>query len=256
MGIRLHKKLGWGLNDVVADDPRIDVTAVHAAWDADVEVFHDHLAALDVEDGGDHDVDLDVRLPRQFLQWDLERYHTIRKLLKDGTCKTGQLPTVRKPEFYTAISFRDEGGLPNVFHIMPLTHTKDWSRYADAIDYAEHDLKYGLDSDDYMDSTAQLLPTAPWPYSGLYMDSRTGQGLPPQKTSLWMRNKNSGFLTVYPDRAEELTQELLDMSVADALQYVVPQIPSEIYHMLQWSKIFSDESTWLDLRPMLYTYWS
>ena len=55
---------------------------------------------------------------------------------------------------------------------------------------------------------------------------------------------------------DELAQTIGFKDHAEALENIVPTIPEPIVDLCTFGKLFTDESVFWQLKPILYTYWS
>lgn len=246
MGIRVHKVLGYGLNDVKYDrenwkllDERINPKAGLLSY----------CHPEDYEDGED---DFTRYTSEKYLEW-LENnasdgYHMDKFLKTDKVDLKG-----RKYDLHDCVHFQPEFGEDNVLVIRPLS-MHEWSRYDDAIDYVQS----AYLSKEVCANSVELIDEALYPWSGCYMDKRTGEKIASNgmyDIHIWLRAKNDGAMRPV-ERMDELAQALGFKDHAEALENVRPVIPEPIVDLCRYLKIFNDEKHILELRPILYTYWS
>jgi hypothetical protein len=141
-----------------------------------------------------------------------------------------------------------------VLVVRPATKT-DWFRYDDTIDYMTETYPWREDS---QSSHVQVYKHGPFPFNGSYMDARDGRRLP-DLVFPWWQIQNS---KVRPDELENTFGALeifaLEMGFAgheEAKVNVVPEVPDEIRDLAEFGHLFPDPGTWLQLRPLLYTWW-
>jgi hypothetical protein len=165
-------------------------------------------------------------------------------------------------DFDRSVVRQPEYGLPNVLCIKPLG-AHDWYRHASMIDWVEETwIRPGTPQRDHV----EVLDEGIYPYEG-WMDSRTGEKVHIYSAVALRRAIN--VAKVNPDALITLDQALdvlllpgnLPKTVPfatpdEVVQFMVPTVPREIRDMCEWGKLFKDELTWTQLRPMLYTWWA
>lgn len=227
MGIRIHKMCGYGLTDLVEDDPRINWGSKYFNYsysDYDLDEFLEHSKRRDYYLGG-----LDSIMVRQWR--------------KKG--KKDQNP------LECAVFGNADMGLENVMCVRPIS-SPEWHRSDDTLDW--------LESGGEPDSTVRLLDHGIFPYDGLYMDARTGEHL---KNGVdikrWLRivgkvgeeARDAIIAGEYAGVFEKAT----GMDYEEAKEFLVPNVPGDVRNVAEYLGIFATEDAWKDLRPMVYTYW-
>jgi hypothetical protein len=147
-----------------------------------------------------------------------------------------------------------ETGLRDLLLIQPVGFNR-WNRYGDQIDQTEENLLYP-------DEVARVIPSpyGIYPFEGLYMDSRDGRRLDSTAKRLIERMAS----TVEKgekgrrqrDAAEHLSRVLGFDNTDQALDHMVPVVPPDVRYVISWLNLFNEPDLWLQLRPMLYVYWS
>ena len=238
MGIRLHKFLGYGLTDVKTEG---------------YEITDDRLNKESWVFTYEEDPTLD-----DYFQWlDTRPYQVTLDTLSKNMLDEMELKH-RRPR--DAFAWEPEFGLPNVLAIQPVTAAK-WSRHDDTIDYTEEVWLRDRDCEPRVEVVAGGL----WPHLG-YMDKRTGKLLDDRSIIPWVRfrNRKRGGGKYGPEedteRVAHVEDELARMAGLadnqDALENVIPMVPQEIRDIIQFSKVFTSEDIWTQLRPILYVYWA
>lgn len=242
MGIRVHKVLGYGLNDVKYDRENWKLTDERLNPKARLM---DYFHPSDYEDGED---DYGKYTAETYLDWLDENasdgYHMDKFLKSDH----GPELKGRKYDLHDCVHFQPEFGENNVLVIRPLS-MHEWSRYDDAIDYVQS----AYLSDEVCANSVELIDEALYPWSGCYMDKRTGVRLN-NEVMWWIRAKNGGLKS--DEGMDDLARVVGFKDHAEALENVRPVIPEPVVDLCRYLKIFKDEKHILELRPMLYTYWS
>lgn len=238
MGIRVHKVLGYGLTDVECENYRISDARFNPAskfldderWEMKPDEYLDWLKA---------------RTEEREKASDFDAFNIDVYLLKEGTEKRDRL--------YMSDVFihQREYGLPSVVLLKPLSF-EDWRRYDDAIDYVEE--TYLRPDEERQINWVKELPHGIYPYSGIYMDRRTGERLKDPLETLWRRRYFSPNVT--DETREDIAMAMGCATFEEADKTFGPLVPVEIRDLVEWGELFTDDTVWRQLRPMLYTYWS
>ena len=228
MGIRIHKVLGYGLPDQVPKDPRVSWESPLLDGEASASDYYSWLEARHAASPGTFSFSID---------WAMLRHY--------GAEACGIWPwAVHDAEY----------GLPEVLVVRPATK-KDWFRYDDTIDYMTETYPR---SDRSQTNHVQVYKHGPFPFNGSYMDARDGRKLP-DFVFPWWQLMNSAAPAEDPEsRAGALEVFALEMGFAgqaEAEANVVPEVPEEIRDLAEFGRLFTDPGTWLQLRPLLYTWW-
>ena len=237
MGIRIHKMLGYGLTDVIADtdnwdlrtDPRFDPKGYMFEGDDTTFTSKGFMEYIDerIEEVGDEDFD----------QFDL-------KLLKR------QIDPMMR-EIYNSVIYDMEFGSAEVILFIPPTSVKQWSRYDDIIDY--YDPANQTEDGGIAESVIKI-DRPIWPWES-YINIKT---MPPMRLTgmqyqTYNTIQNLGFeKMIKPEEALKSvgvdTKEELD-------KFIVPIIPAELVELIKYLKIFKNDEDIYQLRPMIYGYW-
>ena len=239
MGIRIHKLLGYGLSDVVAEeydiqDSRFNLEDGYFAYDAYEQEekftyanFIQHLKKVMEEDK--------QRKGISMLSFEIHDFETEKK----------------KKNIYDLIHHNGEFGLPNV--VLFQTGAKDWSRYDNIIDYMED--THNVDS---IENKVTIFDRPIYPYeswtnlkTGLTYFEKDGKRLQPfelLRAVNWMIEEKQDI------NIEYLKSFGFD-SIEDVKKNVVPMVPEMIVELCKYLKVFKDDATILQLKPMIYTYW-
>lgn len=243
MGIRINKKLGYGLTDVQHDngritDPRINVSSRLLVPHEDVaRDYLAHLAERRTTEGeksgaaaGEPSNEwIDVCMEYEAVSLSLER--------------EGHL----KPP----VTWESEAGWQEMLLVQPLGFP-GWSHHDDPIDYLE-------ETELYEPVTPRVVP-APrgiHPFEGLYVDSRDGRRL--DSTAKRLTDRLLGKRNDRPDfrrAADHLAKTMGFADAAEAQQLIAPFIPDDVRRLCEWGELFTSPDVWLQLRPMLYVYWA
>lgn len=222
MAIRIHKILGYGL-DTVGEDG--SPCAIHPR---DIEMDHkDFLAWLKEE----------CNKPKQ------EKRPVDSIIVASAFSRYPDMiqECYANPYFH----YDDEFGMANVLMMVPVTFEK-WYRVDDNIDYAQ---EYDNICYPYIKKMDSIYPFRN------FMNANTGDviyfkeevGLDPLvlQELTHHRNLNMDYYTPYGFRDEE-----------DVRNNFVSVIPWSVQKLCEYLKLFNDPKGYLQLRPMLYTYWA
>lgn len=243
MGIRLHKILGYGFDDVRSEGSRI----------VDDRFNPDGFARIwDDEDRGS--------------RWNLEGYIEFltrkRLALKGSECGVSMHAISMEcydlengsEKFWLedAICFRPEFGLPNVFCVTPLSESKSWQRYNDPIDIAIEE--YRLEQNPTFEiNHCEFLKNGFYPWCYSFRDRRDGRqlnkGCEFRRASSLPRERACGLL-------EELSREMGFESLEECEANFAPCVPDTVASICEYCEIFSDPNLVWSLKPMIYSYWS
>lgn len=236
MGIRIHKMMGYGLTDVTPEDPRINWDSAIFGYDLDdeedLDLYRDWLS-----ERGKSDIGLSPLLPGA-----TKRRSSIQDCVNFGT---------------------SDGGLENVICIRPLAWT-DWYRFDDSIDYVEQTA-----SPEGQRDTVQVLETGIYPHIS-YMDDRVGERISFDDMHPWLWAKReldrkiaAAAFSFPDDLLRDLEAPLDELAVLggfsshkDAMAHYRPHVPDEVRWLCEFSRLFTDPSICLQLRPMVYTWWA
>jgi len=236
MGIRIHKAIGYGLTDVIADedswslknDPRFNPNGYMFEGEnaftrnGFTEYINSRIEELGNEDFDQFDL---LLLKRQIEPMMTELYHSV----------------VYDMEF----------GNPEVILFIPPTSIKNWTRYDDMIDYydpANHSKDGGI-----AESVIKIdRPLWPWE---AYINIKT---IPPTRlTNMQYQAHNTiRNLGLKQMKSPELMLKSVGVATKEELDaYIVPIIPAELVELIKYLKIFTDDKYIYQLRPLIYGYW-
>ena len=228
MGIRIHKVLGYGLTDLAPKDPRISWESPLLSGEASASEYYSWLEARRVASPGTFRFSMDWAMLRN-----------------DGAAACGIWPWAVHD---------DEYGMPEVLVVRPATQ-KDWFRYDDTIDYMTESYPW---SEDSQKNHVQVYKHGPFPFNGAYMDARDGRKLPDTVFPWWQLVNSKASPGKMKSRFDALDLFAREMGFAghdEAEANVVPEVPDEIRDLAEFGRLFPDPATWLQLRPLLYTWW-
>lgn len=170
-----------------------------------------------------------------------------------------------KHELWDCIEYDSEFGLSNVLCIIPPTQFATWKRYDDTIDYTMANMGIFLSPpDNPCEPWAKVYHAPFYPYLG-WDDSKTGEMVVGIRdgiirecirrvwhnspVSIWYGDEN----VVLPNQWQEILE---CVTTGDVLHRYIPSIPASVKELVKYTKLFTDESTVYQLRPIMYCYWS
>jgi hypothetical protein len=253
MSSNIRKVLGYGLTDLVDNDPRIN-------WESPLLDF---TAAPKFTEFAGH---LATVKGREFSWLDPA----------DSVHRFGQTHPLRGLD--DCVVYNAETGSDKALVLVPPSQANDWMRLDDTFDYIE--AHFGDEPN--MDPVVRELRMGIAPFDGLWMDKQTGVEL--QKVSLFRRLLQSGNATpeqllaaarkISPvpdfDEYEALTSLVLGTPVdkptveteplfrdaGEAADRLARLVPAEVRELAKFGELFTDPGTWTSLVPVHYTYWT
>lgn len=248
MGIRIHKMIGYGLNDVKTKKGELTDDRFHP----------EGVMSPDYEKR-------DQYTREGFIEW-LASPDSLRLLnfgfhvtmdFEINVEKSILIDQKRADNFQYQFHFNAEFGLKKVLCITPLTQP-EWHRYDNTLDYEEETMKRRKNGNAC--NYVKMSINGFYPYSSSFIDDRTGnriassEGLEFFRCMYWT-NLFDG------DEARERGLEYFSKrigftSVEEAKQHFAPAIPFSIIAQCIYGKLFKDPNTIWKLRPMMYVYWS
>lgn len=252
MGIHIHKRLGWGLDDVLTRD--YDVTDHRINAEA-LKQWLWYGKSVDFYEWFKNNLDEAKSLVATTCGKSVDQTHldiTLTWFLKDGAepPKFDDSPICHDPEY----------GLPNVLFIAPVEFPT-WSRYDDTIDHCEEQIR-GAESGGVeinyihrMDKHCGI-----YPFIGMHRMPGSPEMLDEKK----LIGKEYFPQYIFPMDFNRLTgrwSDRLPIPDLDVCRYLLenyrPQIPCSVILLTKFANIFNDwEKTVQQLRPMLYVHWS
>lgn len=257
MGIRIHKALGYGLTDVKVEKYRIKD-----------DRFNDFgILGKEVEEKV-----YEIFTPEGYEDF-CKQHHSYEKnnffdlvmdlmVLKERREKKDNFK--RKWGVEDSFIHHGEFGLPNVMLVIPCAEHESWYRFDDMIDYYIENIdsrktrKYTVDKVDVLEDGGI------YPWIGNYFNYKTKE---PIKNggmccAFWCAintkrdaEKSKKKNKVVPPNPDDLARLIGFNDTNDALQNLRPMIPDCVKAICKYAKVFVDDNTIFDLRPMLYTYW-
>lgn len=222
--------MGYGLTDLAENDPRINPgSLVHSGDLRGRRVLQGYYAWLEERGHGDPVRGID----RSDAPAERRRAFDVQDCIQLGN---------------------EDYGMRSVLCIRPLAWT-DWYRYDDPIDWHEQTYSEGGQRDD-----VQVFRHGIYPHVS-YMDDRDGERIKGGDVHAWHRLRHrledGGGADGYGDcLLEDMAREMGFASHEDALAHCHPHVPDEVRWLAEFAELFTDQSTALQLRPMVYTWWA
>lgn len=259
MGLRIHKALGWGIDNVTVDGNDGDnYKVIDARFNPSSVVFsyenHDHFTD---EAYLAHIEEVKGEATIESILKDTEGLF-ISKFMVEEMIKSS-LPAQHQHMVLDGMIHQPLGNGKSVVLIVPPGHLDKWSHNDSPVDYYESvaDSVFGGS----FAPTVKKLSVTPYPYSGV-MDANTGEKLDGSATRAFFkitdayRRASEDDLKGLSELTLAVAQKLGFGSVDDAITNIVPYVPGDVRDLAVWTDLFADESAWKDLRPMVITYWA
>jgi hypothetical protein len=248
MGIRIHKVLGYGLTGPLAELEEVvnlDEDYLEGLWELDAadylkfletkyQITEDYTAEDVINSGVD---DGSTILTFMRLATDKEKFPAWKRLHVSEELEDGSAAVVMLPQAYA----------------------KEWYRNDDSIDYTE--FTYMLEQDPTADirDDVKVLQSSPFPFSGQYMNARTGELLTPSGIASelkWLHGESNSTDTKVLQAREKMAVKAGFESSEDYRKNTAPYIPQDIRNQVEWMGFLKNPSDVLRLRPMILTYWA
>lgn len=235
MSTRIRKVLGYALTDVVPADPRIN-------WDSPL---------LDLAEGRPTFSDFVHHLESAgpFEDPELEDVDMVRAGI-------GEQITYR---LGSCVVHSFDYGLPNIMALVPPSYASTWIQIDNIFDYVEAHLDDGPSTDPTLYDVPGIDP-----FDGRWMDKATGLELNYNYVRGYRRALELNGDTGQHDlaahhisiaRRPRPEAPLFADSAAAAVR-LTRLVPAEVRELALLGKLFTEQGTWTNLRPVLYTYWS
>lgn len=243
MGIRIHKVLGYGLTDVKYDKKN---------WEFADERINPNSFLLDPYEYKDR-TGKDAPKTADYLNWIKDNTSDSHGWSLDSYLKTDKVDiTDRKYVLDGCLHYQPEYGEDNVLVIRPVS-CPDWERYDNIIDYVESTYLHDPTEEPCINKV-QEIDSGIYPWIGSYMDKRSGARLNDYVMD-WIRAKNGGYMSDNPAGMDRLAQLVGFKDSVEAEWFVAPTIPTPIIDLCKFADLFTDDSVFLQMKPILYTYW-
>lgn len=254
MSLRINKRIGFGLNDILLKDgkivdPRINTSPFHSQdetsdaekkepgklWNLTGGQYFDFLK----EKNESFDSKSQDRAERK-------KYEEF-SLLNFNPHYSSQFMSKRGNDFITLLEEEDAiDDTTGILLLQPLSLSVDWTHHNDALDYYSM-LVEG--EEPFVGTHVQLLNSFPFPYVKMPVDKRTGKYVDGMFWNLYETALRDGN-----DTSQWL--EFLDFkSVEEVQENVEVAAPETFWGLAEWANIFTDLSTVRTLQPMIITYW-
>lgn len=247
MGIRLKKVLGYGLTDLVSDNCRIADPRVRV----DDDEFEDILNKKVSEYAEFIDARIDeLKTEQEGLEGD-EKWAIRSREMDLSLVRMGLNDENKKERLYNLITYSPEYGLDNVLVFTP-AGMSDWKRSGDSIDYAEL-----IGVENYQEDTVKICEGGLYPWESLWIDKRDSRVINPYKAVSLRRDQDFDLGTNAKNIAwkDSIAKSCGFNSFPEAKANMIPGVPEAIKTFNDFTGILTPEGL-LDLRPVLYNYWS
>jgi hypothetical protein len=240
MGIRIHKALGWGLVNVKTkkakyskriNDPRFSENSVLTAG---------------------QDENYDQYTTKNYIQWlqdkkdkDLKNHHLSVELgwLKRLTAEE----KISNLDFESSFIYNSEYGDSKIFCCVELVEIKKFIRFDDLIDI------YG-ESNTYPINHVKILEEPIYPYLDFW-NTLNGEKIPDEYSFPIRREINANKRKITHNLIEFSRQAGFD-TPQNCIKHMKPKPPDCILRQLEFGNVFTSKDVFLQLQPMVYTYWS
>jgi hypothetical protein len=262
MGIRVHKDLGYGVDNIKykkekhsasMDDPRIDREKFCDLREKASDLEGAKLLRwVEKEKEGLLDFHIKhnpfrIENPKEHVEFDIKMIrHQFERMAKDK----------KHTDLGRGIVYEDEFGLPNVLLFTPIT-CPEWRRYDDIIDYCEETYK----KDDGCVANYKFLRSSGiYPWNGRMVRFRDPK---PGVLKEGAKKDDLRFIdaSTYSQLVGYWDPKLEPLAKGDALKHFQedyrPAFPIDLMMLLWFMKdAFKDVDSFVnELRPMIYVHW-
>jgi hypothetical protein len=245
MGIRVHKVLGFGINDLEVDD--FDITDPRVDKDK-YDEFQEKTWDLSMED---------------FIKWceentkDRDEFHKRlcggEELYSTYFMDLDRVPTSNIRGIGHHVVWEPEFGIPEVMLFVPPGRFGEWFRYDDHLDYYEESIR--REQGNWVMMTERpIYPESMWvrfrdPPEGMWKTQEASD-----KAQVLFEGDYSRLIGTWD---ENINPVLKDEALKHAKEDYRPAFPQALTSLLWYFRdMFDDvESFANQLRPMIYTYW-
>lgn len=226
MSIRVHKVLGYGLDDLQENDPRL------------LSNLYNVIENIDSK-----------RMIKEFYMWyDMKEYEVPHgQKYNDSICL--QFPTHR-PDSFRPIYYEPEFGLENVLLFVPWGY-ENYYRYDNIIDWVEETYTQS----EPQNPNIKILNNGIYPHTGrikLNGEKITGD-YNERMMSIYDQEE---FRLKYPEKLTAWLDTLGFSTYNEYQEKTRPDVPFDIYLLAKFLNVFVDPNIVWTFKPMIYTYWS
>lgn len=257
MGLRIHKALGWGIDDVIVTsddrdnarvaDPRFNPSSVVFTYE-NRDNFTDAAYLAHIEDVmGEATVesvmnDTEGLFVSKFM---------VEEMIKSKLARHWDYMVM------DGMIYQPLGNHKAAVLIIPPGNSDSWLRSDSPVDHYES----LVDSGNSITPTVKKLSVTPYPYSGV-MNAKTGEKIDgplvrtfSKITNLMLTADEEGRKGL-PELGLALAKKMGFESLNEANDAIVPYVPGDVRDFAAWTGLFADDNAWKDLRPMVFTYWA
>jgi len=254
VGIRIHKIIGWGLNNIVADekgkviDPRINIDFFQSEdyWDKadNVDAF---FTWIEKNEEDCVKILREVEPLSEKIQAGNEEKAKKYDIHIFWALNAGKKAEIEISDYNLyPVTYDSEFGKKEILLFSPID-SKDWYRYDDIIDYYESDKQ---------ENTVKILTNSCgiYPYLGMvHIPHAPNFGKENYPNTLWPAEYNRA-IGVFSPNSKPLLQE---PELSYFKKWYRPTIPAMVILHVKYLNIFKYfNETIHELRPMIYTYWA
>ena len=228
MAMRVNRVAGWALTGVHLDK--------HGDID-DPRINRDSTLLRPTPEPG---------LLDTFGRWLIERYADddfMRRLALDKLAGLAQ----NAPR--EAVIVHGDGEASTAVLLVRPVHMTSWHRLDDDLDYMDASARGHNGS-----SILQELDFCPFPYDGQRMDALTGRELSSRDVHVFRVLQSASDLA--EQRAEFGLQFFGTSDWTEVCERVVPNVPTDVRDLLDWSGLLVSPRVLGALRPVLFTFWA
>jgi hypothetical protein len=230
MGIRLRRMMGYGFNDVVIDDPRFKTDNMSGVKSIkEYETITEGLKNQDDAFGRDDFTSLGLQYEKQS---NLNLYNFI---------------SYSEPDEEFPMS-NDQG----FFVLVPPLILKEASRFDNTMDWADYEQYHPQLLDDLI-GTSYIMKSAPFPYDTNLIDVDTKQEILSSDAIRYLSSS---------DKESNRINKLMALSrtpykTLEELENKAKLVPPiALKSFTNWLDIFTDDTVWEDMKPIIVTYFS
>ena len=242
MGIRIHKCIGYGFDDVETKDFEItdsrfnDLDFDRLEDKFNLKEWYEILKIRYAEEQKAFNADDDKEVPRIIPK-------TYRDLMFATTSVQDLIEKNKRVWVSDLVCHQVEYGCPNVVLFSPINFIH-YNRYDDLIDYCE-------ERGGSMEPKVNVLDFPIYPFES-YMDKRSGEMISFNGYS-WTKHHTGKDSVKVP---KEFFKGNTIKTLGEARTNIAPSVPAEVAEFCDYMNIFKDKNTVFSLKPMIYTYWS
>jgi len=223
VGIRVHKSVGYGLTDIEFDEESHKIVDKRV----DPEGYLHHSYDVEEEDEDKYPWERDGA--KGYKKWIKKNFTKDQRHSSRGphldmfSFGHWSKKEIKSWDPFKSVIHQGEFGLPNVLLVVPFGFYKSWNRYDDTLDWCEE-----THCHEQMNRVVAF-KRGIYPFNNVLVDPVSG----------------APYLGLHHTEEDALVKA----------GKAVPRVPPEVSALCRYLKLFKDDKTILDLRPMLYVHW-